>query len=136
ADHGAAVVVSTHFLEEASNCDRLVFMSNGEFVAQGTPEEIKSSQSGELIELVVDDLESAFQCLNDLEAWRVSIYAGTLHVILDNPDSDLPRIEQKLKQANVKINSSRPVPFRLDDVFISVIQRSRGKANDKTASAS
>jgi ABC-2 type transport system ATP-binding protein len=136
ADHGAAVLVSTHFLEEASNCDRLVFMSNGEFVAQGTPEEIKSSQPGKLIEIDVDDIESSWQSLDDLDPWRISVYAGKLHVILDNPDTDLPSIEEKLKNAHVKISSSRPVPFRLDDVFISLIQRSRGEANDQTARTS
>jgi len=136
ADHGTAVLVSTHFLEEAANCDRLVFMSEGEFVAQGTPEEIKSSQQGHLIEIAVDDIESGLQCLSDLDTWRVSVYAGTLHVILDNPNADLPPIQQKLKQAHLKVAFCREIPFHLSDAFISLIQRSRCGANDETTCTS
>jgi ABC-2 type transport system ATP-binding protein len=35
------VLVTTHFMEEAEYCDRLVIMAEGEILAQGTPEEMK-----------------------------------------------------------------------------------------------
>jgi ABC-2 type transport system ATP-binding protein len=38
---GTTCLVTTHFMEEAEYCDRLVLMSLGEILAQGTPEEIK-----------------------------------------------------------------------------------------------
>ena len=41
AARGTAVVVTTHFMEEAENCDRLLFISAGEVIAQGTPEMMK-----------------------------------------------------------------------------------------------
>ncbi len=39
---GTTCLVTTHFMEEAEYCDRLVLMSLGEILAQGTPEEIKN----------------------------------------------------------------------------------------------
>lgn len=39
---GTTCLVTTHFMEEAEYCDRLVLMSLGEVLAQGTPDEIKS----------------------------------------------------------------------------------------------
>lgn len=39
---GTTCLVTTHFMEEAEYCDRLVLMSLGEVLAQGTPAEIKS----------------------------------------------------------------------------------------------
>jgi drug efflux transport system ATP-binding protein len=41
AEGGTTCLVTTHFMEEAEYCDRLVLMSLGEVLAQGTPTEIK-----------------------------------------------------------------------------------------------
>ena len=41
ADEGVTVLVTTHFMDEAEYCDRLVLMSLGEILASGTPLEIR-----------------------------------------------------------------------------------------------
>lgn len=41
AEGGTTCLVTTHFMEEAEYCDRLVLMSMGEILAHGTPMEIK-----------------------------------------------------------------------------------------------
>ena len=38
---GVTVLVTTHFMEEAEYCDRLVIMAEGKVLAEGTPEELK-----------------------------------------------------------------------------------------------
>ncbi len=43
ADANVTVLVTTHFMEEAEYCDRLVIMAQGEILGQGTPEEIKAT---------------------------------------------------------------------------------------------
>ena len=44
ADRGTAILVTTHYLEEAEQCNRLGFMVAGELVAEGSPAEIKAAQ--------------------------------------------------------------------------------------------
>ena len=41
AEAGVTVLVTTHFMEEANYCDRLVIMAEGEVLAEGTPLEMK-----------------------------------------------------------------------------------------------
>ena len=41
AEEGVTVLVTTHFMEEANYCDRLVIMADGEVLAAGTPAELK-----------------------------------------------------------------------------------------------
>ncbi|WP_319583230.1 ATP-binding cassette domain-containing protein [uncultured Pseudodesulfovibrio sp.] len=41
AEQGVTVVVTTHFMEEAEYCDRMLIMMTGELLAQGTPDEIR-----------------------------------------------------------------------------------------------
>ena len=54
ADMGTAILVTTHYLEEAEQCNRLGFMVAGEIVAEGTPGGVKSEQGGHLLEFIVD----------------------------------------------------------------------------------
>jgi ABC-2 type transport system ATP-binding protein len=42
AESGVTVLVTTHFMEEANYCDRLVIMAEGELLAAGTPAEMKA----------------------------------------------------------------------------------------------
>lgn len=53
---GTAVLVSSHVMDEAERCDRLLLMREGRIIASGTPAAIKE-QAG------VDDVESAFLAL-------------------------------------------------------------------------
>jgi ABC-2 type transport system ATP-binding protein len=53
ADDGAAVLVSSHVMDEAERCDRLLLMRDGVFLADGSPAEIKEKAG-------VDDVEHAF----------------------------------------------------------------------------
>ena len=46
ADAGVAVLVTTHFMEEAEYCDRLALMAEGELLALGTPAEVKVRSLG------------------------------------------------------------------------------------------
>lgn len=41
AESGVTVLVTTHFMEEANYCDRLIIMANGRMLAQGTPAQLK-----------------------------------------------------------------------------------------------
>jgi len=45
AESGVTILVTTHFMEEANYCDRLVIMESGEILASGTPLELRSLAS-------------------------------------------------------------------------------------------
>ncbi|MEJ2622035.1 MAG: ATP-binding cassette domain-containing protein [Candidatus Thiodiazotropha sp.] len=57
AEAGVTVLITTHFMEEAEYCDRLAIMALGEFLAMGTPREIKHQQGD------AESLEAAFLSL-------------------------------------------------------------------------
>jgi ABC-2 type transport system ATP-binding protein len=41
AEQGVTVIVTTHFMEEAEYCDRVVIMDAGRVLARGTPAEVR-----------------------------------------------------------------------------------------------
>ena len=50
ADQGAAVFVSSHVMDEAERCDRLLLMRDGRIIADGTPTEIKEKAGSDNVE--------------------------------------------------------------------------------------
>ncbi len=42
ANSGVTVLVTTHFMDEANYCDRLVIMAEGEVLAEDTPADMKA----------------------------------------------------------------------------------------------
>ena len=119
---------TTHFLEEAEHCQKLAFMVAGEIVAEGSPSKIKQEQPGKLIEIMVDDTQKAAAVIREIiDAWKVSIFADSLHLNLENPDAELPRILDALKNSGVHIRSQRPIDFSLEDAFIGIVQRASNK---------
>ncbi len=126
AHHGTAVLVTTHYLEEAEHCHQMCFMVAGEVVAQGTPSQIKTNQPGQLFEVIVKQPQAAANLLKQqLDSWRVSLFGDRLHLILDNPDLEMPQVRSLLQNAQLEVGSFQAIPFSLEDSFISIVQRSQ-----------
>jgi ABC-2 type transport system ATP-binding protein len=127
ADLGTAILVTTHYLEEAEQCNRIGFMVAGEVVAEGTPGEIKGRQEGTLLELSVDKPQLASDVLKqDLDRWRISLFGDRLHVISDDtPIRGIERTTSRLARHGIRVLSAREVPFSLEDVFIGVVEKAR-----------
>jgi ABC-2 type transport system ATP-binding protein len=124
AQQGTAILVTTHYLEEAENCNRMGFMVAGEIVTQGSPSQIKAQQPGKLIEMVVSDTQAASNLLKtQLEPWRVALFGDRLHLVLDNPEQDLSQVRQSLADNQINIYLERTIPFSLEDAFIGIVQR-------------
>jgi ABC-2 type transport system ATP-binding protein len=127
ADHGTAILVTTHYLEEAEQCNRLGFMAGGQLVAEGSPSGIKSRQRGHLIELIVDDPQRAADLLKTtMDRWRVSLFGERLHVVVDwSPEEGMRRLGEQLTTAGVRVRSARESRFSLEDIFIDVVEQAR-----------
>src|SRR6478609_7209702 len=61
ADSGTAVFVSSHVMDEADRCDRLLLMRDGRIIADGTPLEIRQKTGA-------DDIEAAFLTIVEEDA--------------------------------------------------------------------
>lgn len=127
ARRGAAILVTTHYLEEAENCNQMALMVGGAIFTQGTPSQIKADQPGQLIEVLSPQVQAASdQLKTHLEPWRVAIFGDRLHLVLDHPDRDLVAVHRWLAAAAIPVTGVRPIPFSLEDAFIGIVQRAEG----------
>ncbi|MBN3941309.1 ATP-binding cassette domain-containing protein [Nostoc sp. NMS9] len=126
ARNGTAILVTTHYLEEAEQCNRMSFMVAGETVISGSSSSIKASQPGQLMEVIVNQNQAAADLLKQhLDPWRISIFADSLHIVLDDPDRELPQLLKLIKSAKITISRVRPISFSLEDAFIGIVQRAQ-----------
>jgi ABC-2 type transport system ATP-binding protein len=127
ADRGTAVLVTTHYLEEAEQCNHLGFMVAGELVAEGAPSEIKKKQPGHLLEFRVDQPQRAADLLKTETArWRISLFGDRLHVITEQDAATAERINrERLEAHGIQVLSVQEQRFSLEDVFIRVVEQAR-----------
>jgi ABC-2 type transport system ATP-binding protein len=129
ARHGAAILVTTHFLEEAEHCGRLGFMVDGELVAEGSPSEIKAAQAGLIMALKVSETQRAYAVLREvLEPWKVSIFGANIHVVMDDEIQGMLVCEEVLSRNGIKLFASRKLGFSLEDSFINIVQSTKRRA--------
>jgi ABC-2 type transport system ATP-binding protein len=133
ADAGTAILVTTHYLEEAEQCNRVGFMVAGQLVAEGTPGDIKSRETARtrLLEVTVDQPQRAVDLLKrDTDAWRISLFGDRLHIVTDDEaERAIPALTDRLRANGLDVVSAREGRFSLEDVFLSVVERARRDGN-------
>jgi ABC-2 type transport system ATP-binding protein len=127
ADRGAGILVVTHYLEEAEQCNRLGFMVAGEIILQGSPSEVKANMKGSLYEIEADHPDRALAVLKKkFGASRVSLFGDRLHLVTEG-DEQKRVASALLAEAGIKVLAEKPIPFSLEDVFISLIESRRSE---------
>jgi ABC-2 type transport system ATP-binding protein len=110
AEHGAGVLVTTHHLGEAEQCDRLVVLAAGRVVAAGSLPEIVGDTTA--AEVRTPSWEAAFTTL-DQAGLPVSLVGRTLRV----PAADPARVRRLLADAGVPAEVA-PVPASFEETFV------------------
>jgi ABC-2 type transport system ATP-binding protein len=125
ADHGTAILVTTHYLEEAEQCNRLGFMVAGALVAEGTPSGVKAAQGGRVLDVRADNVLRAVAVLKaTMEPWRVSLFGDRLHVIVDGDAHAAGReLTARLARHGVRVLEVRDDDYTLEDVFLAIVEK-------------
>ncbi|MCI0547173.1 MAG: ATP-binding cassette domain-containing protein [Candidatus Rokubacteria bacterium] len=135
ADAGTALLVTTHYLEEAEQCNRLGFMVAGELVVEGTPSGVKAAQGGRVLELRTTEPPRALGVLKQaLAPWRVSLFGERLHVIVDEDAARATRdLTARLEGVGIRVLEAAAQDYSLEDVFLAIVARHRPAASPVAA---
>ncbi|AUH69755.1 MULTISPECIES: ABC transporter ATP-binding protein [Gordonia] len=116
AEAGVGVLVTTHYMEEAQQCDRLLLMVGGRLVGSGSEDDIIGDTRA--IAVRTDDWAAAFAALNDADV-PVILAGRDIRV----PDTDPAQIDAVLDAAGVSAECE-PVRATIEERML-VLARER-----------
>jgi ABC-2 type transport system ATP-binding protein/ribosome-dependent ATPase len=117
AEAGAGVLVTTHHMEEAEECDRLVVMSQGTVVASGTIDEITAG--AKTVVVSSERWDAAFDALDYLDA-PLALVGRDLRL----PGSEVDDVQGVLTDAGIDADVSL-ADATFEEVFASLVMRPR-----------
>jgi ABC-2 type transport system ATP-binding protein/ribosome-dependent ATPase len=110
SDAGAGALVTTHHMDEAEECDRLVVMADGRVVAEGTVAEIVGAARVVVIE--TDAWERAFEAI-EAGGLAAALVGRTLRV----PGADPTLVRHALGDLPVRLSEA---PATLEERFLEL----------------
>ncbi len=121
---GVTVVVSTPYMDEATRCDRIALIQNGEIIKIDTPNKIISNFRGHLFTMKTDDIFGLMQLMEQFEL-RCNYYPYGEHfhiAFYDDVEKALPAFEEFLQQHEREHSEIKPITPNIEDCFIELIQ--------------
>ena len=114
-ENGMTVLLTTHYMEEATEADDVVIIDHGTIVAHGTPEQLKERYSCDRMTIVPKDNDSMISSLDSMGVEYTS-ERGVFTITLDATVDSIPIIE-KVKD---NIVSFEVRTGSMDDAFVSI----------------
>lgn len=122
SEQGITTLVSTHYMDEAERCTRLVYIAYGHLLAEGTINEIVSKTKLTTWLVTGKNLMALAQELKNLPGVdQVAFFGNKLHISGQN--------EELLNQSIRPFKNSdwKNIPASLEDVFINLVEKEEGK---------
>jgi len=117
AADGMTVLVSTHYMDEAARCARIVYLSEGKLVVQGTPEDVAKGSGIMIMEASGGNLDDAARALRATPGVEsAAVFGAVLRIAGMDRDA--------LERAATTIGRDlrwREVEPSLEDVFIHLL---------------
>ena len=112
---GVTILLTTHILEEADRCDRLVLLHQGNIVAQGTPNELRSSIGGDVVVLATADPPALAAHIGERFHLKASVRESEVRVEIENGHRFIAEVVEAFPGAVSSVGLHKPT---LEDVFV------------------
>jgi ABC-2 type transport system ATP-binding protein len=111
------VFVTTHYMEEAENCDRIAIMNEGRIVALDTPDRLKAGVGADRVQISVEgDAADAITALGNRFGLDAGVHDGLVTVSVPDGAGFVPKLFVELGIPIRSVTVQRPT---LDDVFLA-----------------
>ena len=122
AGEGLTTLVSTHYMDEAERCERIVYLSDGHIVAQGAPDQVARNSGIVTYEATGEGVDEAARRLRQLSGVEAAaVFGRSVHVA----GSDRAALERTLADFGDVSLRWHEVEARLEDVFIHLLSSTR-----------
>ncbi len=119
-EEGLSIFLTTHYMDEAENCDRVAIIDHGQLIAMDTPENLKEEIGGEVIMLSTRDNRAAADEIQNKFALKAVEVNGELSLQVADGNHFMPRLIKGLETEVASISLRKPT---LEDVFLKLTGR-------------
>lgn len=112
---GVTILLTTHILEEADRCDRLVLLHQGRIVAYGSPRELRSRIGGDVVVLEANDTSSLSGRIEQRFGLKPKVMDGLVRVEIQNGHRFITEVVEAFPGAIESVGLHKPT---LEDVFV------------------
>jgi ABC-2 type transport system ATP-binding protein len=112
---GVTILLTTHILEEADRCDRLLLLHQGKIVAGGTPAELRSSIGGDVVVLDTADTKALASNIEQRFGLHPVVMDGRVRVEIQNGHRFIAEVVESFPGAIESVGLHKPT---LEDVFV------------------
>lgn len=133
--HKITIFLTTHYMEEADVlCDRIAIIDQGKIVALDTPQNLKDSLGGDIIELEFDGVAgSQIETLKAMSLVKDVKKVGKAYIIkVPKGEKALPQIIENLLKMKLRISKVSLVKPSLDQVYLEYTGRSLRETQEGT----
>jgi ABC-2 type transport system ATP-binding protein len=109
------ILLTTHILEEADRCDRLVLLHQGKIVAEGSPLQLRSRIGGDVVVLETGDTGSLAQGIQQRFGLTPKVMDGQVRVEIENGHRFITEVVEAFPGAIQSVALHKPT---LEDVFV------------------
>ncbi len=114
------VFMTTHYMEEAENCDRIAIMDHGKIIALDRPARLKEMVHGDIIHLVTTDNQLALQEIQKTFGITAQTENEGLSLEAERGDEFIPKLIHSLTVETLSVGLKKPT---LNDVFLRLTGR-------------
>jgi ABC-2 type transport system ATP-binding protein len=111
---GVTVLLTTHILDEADRCDRLVLLHQGRTVAAGSPSELKAEIGGDVVELETADPHSLAPRIQSRFGVPATVLDGAIQIQIGNGHRFIAEVVEAFPGFIESVGLHKPT---LEDVF-------------------
>jgi ABC-2 type transport system ATP-binding protein len=120
---GATVLLTTHYMDEAERCHQLAFISAGEVLDTGTPEEVTARSRLRVIELETERGHEALSALRGEPGVReVARFGHVLRIALQDVSDPLALLDAKLGPRGISVRRAREARVTVEDAFVAMVR--------------
>jgi ABC-2 type transport system ATP-binding protein len=127
---GITVFVTTHYLDEAEFCNRIMMIDAGKIIAGGSPNELKTKYlSNPILEAECSKPDKAITLLDETEWIKNTAYFGEyIHVTLNSDEKNIvgqriDEIKALLESNGITVNRIDRIAASLEDVFVNLLEK-------------
>ena len=126
---GVTILVTTHYMDEAEQCNNIGVLYYGRILSIDTPKNMREKIiKGDILKLKADDTLRAIELLDQKDGVKDSSVYGAGIQILTESDYPPEEIEAYLKENKIKTNHIQKVRPSLEDVFVFLVEEENQKA--------